>query len=83
MILEGCRQGVLRQGIYSMVEIQWYIATRISPLSQWGFGKEEASLASCGRESQTLGAATQKALSHVLTKCTCEGGGTESRTSLS
>ena len=36
----------------------------------WNDGKEEASLGSCGRDIQSLGAAEEKAHSHVPTKNT-------------
>ena len=50
-------------------------------LPREGFPEEDSkdgtSLASCGREFQSLGAATEKVLSCVSTKHGCESGGTK------
>ena len=43
--------------------------------------KDEARLAFYGREFQSLGAATEMALSCVPSKCTSEGGETEQKAS--
>ena len=43
--------------------------------------KDGPSLASCGREFQRLGAASEKALSRVPTTCTSEGGRTKRKAS--
>ena len=43
--------------------------------------KDGASLGSCGREFQRMGSTTEKALSHVATECTREGGKTERKIS--
>ena len=44
--------------------------------------KDAANLPSHGKEFQSLGAATEKALSRLPTKHACEGGGTEREASL-
>ena len=47
----------------------------------WKDSKDGASLASCGKEFQSLGAATEKALSCVHLRHTCEGCGRERKPS--